>query len=316
MRSPTLKHRLEYAAFLLVSGLAGVLPERFAFHFAELLGAVAGNVVRIRRADVDRHLQIAFPEATAAWRTEVARACYRHVAREALATFRLSRTSSDNVRRRTTVSGLDSLKAALEAGRGAIVITGHLGNWEIGGASLAARGVPVDAVVFPQKNPLFDRHLTRARSRLGITIIAKADARRAVLESLRKGRVAALVADQNISTRPVFVDFFGVAAATARGPAVFALRTGAPVFLGVALREPGWPPRYAVTIQEVSVGRTGDLDEDVLRVSRVHTALLESHVRDAPEQYFWQHRRWKTRPPRPPQGTYASGQEPASEATV
>lgn len=313
MRRPTLKHRVEFGAFRLALALIGVLPERVAISLAGLLGLLAGDVLRIRRTDVDHHLETAFPEATPAWRRRVASVSYQHLAREAVATFRLSSSSPDDVLRRTTVHGLQELKAALQEGLGAIVITGHLGNWEIGGASLAARGIPIDAVVFPQNNPLFDRHLTEARARLGITVIAKADAGRMVLASLRKGRTIALVADQNIRTRPVFVDFFGVPAATAKGPAVFALRALSPVFLAVALRDPGSPAHYRVLIEPVPVARTGPLSSDVLRITRAHVALLEAHIHRAPEQYFWLHRRWKTRPP---EASEALGQEPPSEAAV
>ena len=313
MTGPTLKHHVEFGAFRLASALIGVLPERAALSLAGSLGSLAGNVLRIRRTDVNHHLETAFPDATPEWRRRVARASYRHLAREAVATFRLSGSTPDEVRRRTTVQGLQELEAALEERRGAILVTGHLGNWEIGGAALVARGVPIDAVVFPQNNPLFNRHLTNARARLGITSIAKADAGHRVLESLRKGRVVALMADQNIRTRPVFVDFFGVPAATAKGPAVFALRTGAPVFLGVSIREPGWPGRYRVLIEPVPVARTGHLNADVLHLTRAHVTLLEDRVRNAPEQYFWLHRRWKTRPPRV---SGPLGQEPPSELAV
>ncbi len=313
MRRPTLKHHAESAAFRMASVLSGVFPERVALSLAGLLGSLAGSVLRIRRTDVDRHLEIAFPDATPAWRRGVARASYRHLAREAVVTFRLSSSSVDDVRRRTKVHGLQELESALEEGRGAILITGHLGNWEIGGASLAARGVPIDAVVFPQNNPLFDRHLNNARARFGVTVVAKADAGRMVLESLRKGRVMTLMADQNIRTRPVFVDFFGMPAATAKGPVVFAFRTGAPVFLGVSLREPGWPAHYRVLIERVPIARRGALHADVARLTRAHVALLEDHIRSAPEQYFWLHRRWKSRPP---EVSGAPGQEPPSGAAV
>jgi KDO2-lipid IV(A) lauroyltransferase len=94
----------------------------------------------------------------------------------------------------------------------------------------------------------------------------------------------------------IFVDFFGVPAATAKGPALFALRTGAPVFLGVALRLPGDPQRYRVVIERIQVDASGDLDEDVKRLTALHTARLQHYVEENPGQYFWQHRRWKTRP--------------------
>lgn len=304
---------IEHLVLSAVVGLSGLLPERMALWSAELLGAFAGGVLRLRRRDVEAHLRTAFPEAAGTWRSAVARASYRHLAREALATLRMAGKGPNHVIERTRVAGLDTLQMALAAGKGALVITGHLGNWEVGGAALAARGVPVDAVALPRRNPLVERRVERARERLGLKVIAKADAGEAVLASLRSGRVAALLADQNAPNRPVFVDFLGRVAATARGPAVFALRTGAPVFLGVALRDPGWPPRYSVTLHQVPVEPTGDLDADVRRVTGAHVALFENRVREAPAQYLWQHRRWKTRP----DGEDGPlGQEPATEATV
>ena len=92
------------------------------------------------------------------------------------------------------------------------------------------------------------------QDRLGLTVIVKNDAFRLVPQALAAGRVVALIADQNIRKRGVFVDFFGKAAATAKGPALFALRTGAPVFLGVAVRKQGYPSRYRVIIEPVSGG--------------------------------------------------------------
>jgi KDO2-lipid IV(A) lauroyltransferase len=169
----------------------------------------------------------------------------------------------------------------------------------MGAAAVAARGVPVDAVVQVQRNARFDRDLTEARRNLGINVMSKQSAPRGVLASLRKGRLAALVADQNVLRAGVFVDFFGTPAATAKGPALFSLRTGAPLWAGVALREPGVRARYRVVLRPVEAELTGDAEEDVRRLTQAHTALLEAWVREAPEQYFWQHKRWKTRPPIP-----------------
>ncbi|RMH13875.1 MAG: hypothetical protein D6701_11870 [Gemmatimonadetes bacterium] len=224
------------------------------------------------------------------------RAAYRHLMREAVTTFRLARMDAAEVVARTRVEGLEALERALAAGRGALVVTGHLGNWEIGGAALSARGLPVDVVAHRQKNPLFDAALVRSRARLGLRVIVKNDAFREGLAALREGRVLALVADQNVRRRGVFVDFFGRPASTAKGAGLFALRTGAPIFLGVSLREPGIPARYRVVLESVPVTRGAGLDEDVRRVTAHFTAALERWIRQAPEQYFWHHRRWKTRP--------------------
>ena len=213
--------------------------------------------------------------------------------------FRLGSRTREWVREATEVHGLEALRSAVEEGRGGVVVTGHLGSWEMGGAALAVRGIPVDAVALVQANPLFDRDLVEARNRLGMEVIRRGDAARAALRSLRAGRVPALVADQNARTAPLFVPFFGVPAATFRGPALFALRSGAPLFLGLCVRTSRHPHRYRVELREVSVEPSGELDDDVRGLTEAWVAALEAGIRSAPEQYFWQHKRWKTRPPAP-----------------
>jgi KDO2-lipid IV(A) lauroyltransferase len=260
------------------------------------MGWLAGTVVRVRRRAVDAHLEHAFPERTPGWRRAVARASYRHLGRESVSTFRLASMGAAEVRQRTEMVGFDDLEAAMEQGKGAIVVTGHFGNWEIGGASLAARGIPLEVVAQRQRNPLFDEDLNRQRQALSMTVIERKEAPRRVLRALRAGRTVAIVGDQNLRRGGVFVEFFGRQASTARGAAVFALRTGAPIFLGLVVRKEGFPQRYAVTLERVEFEPTGDMEADVRRLTEAHTTHLEARVREVPSQYFWQHRRWKTRP--------------------
>jgi KDO2-lipid IV(A) lauroyltransferase len=290
------QYRLEYLAFRVLAWMIGVLPERVALHMCATLGWLGGVVFRIRRSDVDRHLALAFPEQDSAWRARVARDSYRHFAREAGMTLRLSGMDPREVVDRTDMEGFEEFREAVEKGEGAVVVSGHLGNWEIAGASAAARGVPMDVVAHRQKNPLFDDYLVETRRRLGLTVMVKNDGLRLARRSLAEGRVAAFVADQNIRRRGIFVDFFGRSAATPKGPAMFALRSGAPVFLGTAVRLPGWPSRYKVRAERIPVSRDLPVDEAITEITQHYTSLLEQRIREAPEQYFWQHRRWKTRP--------------------
>jgi KDO2-lipid IV(A) lauroyltransferase len=293
-------HAAEYVLFRTLSGLFRWAPEAWALRGGALLGWLAGVVLRIRRRDVDRHLLTAFPDAAPSWRRRVARGCYAHLGRESVAILRLALAEPEEIVARTDVSGLDELRACLDEGRGVVLVTGHLGNWEVGGAALSARGFPVDAVAKAMANRRFDEDLRSTRERLGMRIVDASVAPRAVLRALREGRIAALVADQNAGARGVFVPFFGRLASTARGPALFALRSGAPMVLGLCLRQPGWPQRYRIALRRIEVVDTGDLEGDVVRVTREHTAALESAARAAPEQYFWQHKRWKTHPPEEP----------------
>jgi KDO2-lipid IV(A) lauroyltransferase len=293
------RHAAEYALYRALSGVLLALPERVALALGGALGWFAGVVLRVRRADVDRHLGWAFPDATAAWRARVARASYVHLGREAIGTFRLAGMHAAEVRARTLVSDEDlaAFRRAVAEGKGVLVMTGHLGNWELGGAAFSARGTPLVAVAKGMANRRFGEALLQSRERLGMRIIDMSEAPREVVRTLRAGGVAGLVADQNAREQGVFVPFFGRLAATFRGPALFALRTGAPIFVGACLRKPGWPPRYQVRFQRLDPVSTGDLEADVQRLTEAHTAVLEQAVREAPEQYFWQHKRWKTRPP-------------------
>jgi len=292
-----LRHALEYALFRVLTGTLLALPEGVALRLGAALGWFAGVVLRIRRADVDRHLLLAFPDESPAWRARVARASYVHLGREGVATFRMAELDAADVVARTTVEGHDAFLAALAEGKGAILVSGHLGNWELAGASITARGTPMDAVAKGMANQRFGADLVASRERLGMRIVDMSKAYRVCLRTLQAGGVVGLVADQNARENSVFVPFFGKLAATFPGPALFALRTGAPIFVGACLREPGYPSRYRVWMRRLDPEPTGDLDEDVRRLTQAHTAVLEEAVRQAPEQYFWQHKRWKTRPP-------------------
>jgi Kdo2-lipid IVA lauroyltransferase/acyltransferase len=301
-----LRHAVEHACFRVAGAAWSRLPERAALGSATALGAAAGSLLRFRRADVDRHLGWAFPEATPAWRAAVARACYRHFGREAAATVRAVRWSPEEMRARTSAVGFEAFRAAAEAGMGAVLLTGHLGNWEIGGAAIAARGVPLDVVGKGMSNRRFQEDLFALRERLRMRVIGMGDASRLALRSIAAGRVVALLGDQSAHGGGVLVPFFGRPAVTARGPALFAVRSGAPLFVGFAVRQEGPEARYLMTLQRLSHTPSGDVERDVLALTRAYTEILEAAVKTAPEQYFWQHRRWKGAP----------AEEPRSEGAV
>ncbi|MEX2466129.1 MAG: lysophospholipid acyltransferase family protein [Gemmatimonadota bacterium] len=292
-----LKHRFEFLLFRVVRGGMSLLPEPIAVRLGAWMGGFAGSVLRIRRKEVDQHLEWAFPEMSASERARLARRSYRHLGREATVLFRFDRWSREDILERIEIVGLDALVKALNPGQGALLLSGHLGNWEVGGAALAVRGIPVVAVAKGMANRRFERDLFAARERLGLGVMEMGDASRQVLRSLRGGWVVAIAGDQNAHRNGVFVPFFGRPAATARGAAMFAVRTGAPVFVGFSTREPGWGQRYTFRIEPLVFEPTGDLEADVVAFTAAYIAHVEAAVLAHPDQYFWQHKRWKTRPP-------------------
>jgi KDO2-lipid IV(A) lauroyltransferase len=268
------------------------------------MGVLVGSVFRVRRRDVDRHLGWAFPDRPAAWRRRVGRASYAHLGREAVVLFRRGGWPAHRIVERTTLVGFDAFREAASEESGVVLLTGHLGNWELGGAAIVARGVPLDVVGKGMSNRGFQLRLFAARERFGLRVIEMGDAPRESLQSLGRGNVVALLPDQSAHRGGLPVPFFGRSASTARGPALFAARSGAPVWVAFAVRDPGAEPRYTATFEPLPFEPTGRPDEDATALMEAYARRLEEAVRTAPEQYFWQHRRWKG----------GSGEEPSSGA--
>ncbi|OYV64283.1 MAG: hypothetical protein B7Z72_13450, partial [Gemmatimonadetes bacterium 21-71-4] len=266
------------------------------------LGALGYRPIGIRRAVVERQLRAAFPDWAPDRVTQVAHAAYQNLGRTFIETAVLPSYSRDRVLGLfERVENWEAVERAQAPGRGLILLTGHIGNWELGGAYIAARGVPLDAVARGMENPLFDAYLTRTRRRIGMHVIRDADAVREVPRALRAGRAVAFLFDQGaVGLASTWVPFFGRMAKTPRGPAVFALRLDAPMIFGAAIRQPGG--RFVLSFEPVETVRTGDREADVDAMVAAYTQVLERWVRRAPEQYFWHHRRWKHQRPGTPPG--------------
>lgn len=305
----TTRHRLEAGIVSVVAAMSRPVPERLSQGVGALVGAFAGSMLRIRRRTVDQNLRLAFPDWSQRRRDAIARAAYRHLGREAMSLLRLGTLGPDEVRERTEIIGGVALREAVEEGRGVILLAGHLGNWEIAGAALAARGVPLDAVVRRQSNPLSDRRIREMREHFGMRVLYRHNATRPVLKGLREGRAVVLVADQNTGGKGsgVFVDFFGVPASAARGPGVLSFRTGASVLFMSIFRLPGTPARYRLELKALEVSRDQGPDAYAREVVQLFHHCLETEVRKQPEQYFWFHRRWRTRPGNETAPTAVSG---------
>jgi KDO2-lipid IV(A) lauroyltransferase len=210
----------------------------------------------------------------------------------------LSKLDEKAVVDRTILVGWDEVQEALSLGRGLILVTGHYGNWEIAAGAVASRGVEIGAIVRRQGNRLVDERLQHLRRKLGVETIYQGQAPSRVPRLLRANGVVGIVGDQDARRSGIFVPFFGRPASTHRGPALFALRLGAPVFSCIARRLPGSEVLYEVRGERVEFERTGDLDRDVSALTAELALRLENEIRKAPEQYFWFHKRWKTRPTR------------------
>ncbi len=292
----TLSHRAQYIALRgLIAGLSA-LPITSASAIGARLARLGRWPFGIRRRVVERQLAAAFPDLTAEQVRDLARRSYEHLGRLTVETALLPSLGQQGVLDLFEgADGWELVEEAMEAGRGLLFVTGHIGNWELAGAYVAARGVPLDVVARRMGNPLFDGYLTRTRERVGMSVVYDSDAVRRLTRTIRDGRAAALLADQGVKNlSSTFVPFFGRPARTPRGPAVFAIRWNAPMLFAAALRQRNG--RYRFCLERLEVARTGDRERDVDATVAHYTSVLEQWVRRYPEQYFWQHRRWKRQP--------------------
>lgn len=275
------------------------LPFRAGSQVGAWLGVLAYRL-GIRARVVETQIAHAFPERSVDEVKALARESYVNLGRTSLeAALMAQRSHAELMAEFEQVDGWEHMEAVMAAGRGALIISGHLGNWELGGTYIAARGVPLDAIARHMSNRVFERYLTRVRERFGLRIVFDEHAVRQTPRSIRENRAVGFLSDQGVQgLASTFVPFFGRPAKTPRGPAVFAQRLDVPVIFVASPRLPSG--RYRFIVERVTVQRTGDRDADSNALVQEYTSRLEYWVRQYPGQYFWQHRRWKYQPPGAP----------------
>lgn len=249
----------------------------------------------VRREVAADNLAHAFPESSPAARAAILRAHYRELGRVAVEYARFSelvRAPEGEVI--AEVRGLEHLLATRERGRGAILLSGHFGNFELLGAWLA-RYHPVDFVVRPLRNRSLEALLQRERAAAGVGLIALGLSLRRLHESLRANRWVPMLADQDARRHGVFVPFLGRPASTPIGPARISLALGAPIVMGFVTRRADG--RHELEIEPPLTVEDPEGPDAAERLTALHTARLEHWVRRRPESWFWLHRRWKTAPP-------------------
>lgn len=295
-RSPTLVQRIEYVAFRAFVGTLAPLGVRGAAAASGAIATLGYRPFGIRRGVVERQVAAALPELDRAAVRRIARASYDNLGRVAVEATLLARRGPAAVLARFADSpDWAVVERAHANGKGVVLVAGHLGNWELSGAYVAARGIPCHPIARGMSNPLSERFFRRTRERLGMQVMHDQEAVRRVPRVLDAGGTVGFLSDQaTVGLASTFVPFFGRPAKTPRGAAVFALRAEAPVVLIQALRRADG--RYQFHAEEIAATHSGDRERDVDEIIVRFSAALERLVRRYPDQYFWQHRRWKHQP--------------------
>lgn len=297
MQSPSLRDRLEFLPAKMVVAVVGRLPRIIARNLGAGIGWAAYLLfARLRRVGM-RNLEVAYPTWTLEQRRLVLRMVYRNLG-WLLAEFCLMRRySAEEAAKFIEYEGLERYLAARARGRGVLVLTGHLGAWELSSFFHSLAGYPMGMVIRRLDNPLVDAFVNRIRCLHGNRVMHKDDFARGLLSAMRAGETVGILMDTNMTPpQGVFVPFFGLEACTASGLARVALKTDAAVLPGFLL----WNERLGRYVlkfgDRLTLVDTGDAESDAVTNTAMFTEVIEEYVRGNPEQWLWMHRRWKTRP--------------------
>ena len=282
--------RAEYAIAATLVWALRVLPLPAAHQLARAAVRLLDLAVpKLRRVGL-KNLSFALPER----REEHGRiidGVFQGIARMLVALARFPSLNRSNISEWISYEGLENYTRAKQEGRGILVATAHLGNWELSAFAHALLTEPMHVMVRPLDNPLIDRLVEERRTLSGNRLIYKRDAARAVMKALKNNEAVGVLIDQNTSpSEGVFVEFFGKLACAGSAFVKLAHRSGAPVVPGFAL----WDDRsrrYVLRFYP-PLPITGDIEADNRRIH----SFFESVIREHPDQWMWIHRRWKTRP--------------------
>lgn len=270
----------------------GRLSWASAQSFGRGLGALGWHLSRRERRRALGHLALALPETGEAERRRLARSCFRHHGMNVAECLHLLARPPAEVVRHVEVEGWDEVERLRREGRPILLLTAHLGNWELLGPVVANRGIRLWAVVRGLDDPVLGEVLTRLRRHFGSQVIERGSriAARQLLEALRGGGALCMLIDQDIQVEGVWVPFFGRDAYTPVGAAKVALRRGAAVV-------PAFLERLPDGSHRARFRPPLELPADAAAATAAMTAIIESEVRRRPEQWVWMHRRWRRRPP-------------------
>ena len=292
-----MRETIEYWLAVAVARSLGRIPRGLARLMAGVLAfAVCWVHGRLRRVGV-RNLELALPELSNEERRRILRGVYRHLGWQLVEFCRMPLYTAENTRGWLRTEGLEHYLAAEARGKGVLIVTGHLGAWELSSFYHSLMGHPMGMVIRRLDNRRLDEFVNGIRCLHGNQVIHKDDFGRGLLLAMHQGKTVGILMDTNMTPpQGIFVRFFGRQACTASGLAHMALKTGAAVLPGFVFWEPTERQYVLHFGPELVLTQSGDSQADILAATEQCTEVIEAWIRRYPDQWLWIHRRWKTRP--------------------
>ncbi|MDI6761682.1 MAG: lysophospholipid acyltransferase family protein [Thermodesulfobacteriota bacterium] len=286
---------LIYLTLRLFGFFINLLPEGFALWIGRQLGNVMHLLDVKHRKIAIQNLHLAFGhEKSEEEMHSIARKNFQNLGMMAIEFFQIPKMDMETYDRKVAVEGLDKALKVLDENRGALLLLGHFGNWELMALMSKVINRPILAIAKPiKKNPRLDRWIIGTRNKIGLEIIPPVNATKKVLQALSRNQIVAILFDQRGKrSKGVWADFFGRKVPTTSGLAVMAIKSRAPVLPVFMVREGFWKHRLIIR-DPLEIIHTGVFRQDVEANTQLFNRVLESIIRQYPEQWLWIHRRWE-----------------------
>jgi KDO2-lipid IV(A) lauroyltransferase len=296
-----MQERLEYWLVTAVARSLGRLPRTLARILVRILTFTCFiGLSRLRGVGV-RNLDLALPELPSKSKKTILRHVFRNLGWQLVEFCRMPRYTRQNTQGWLRTEGLDHYLAARARGKGVLILTGHLGAWELSSFYHSLMGYPMGMVIRRLDNRVLDEYVNSIRCLHGNRVLHKDDFARGLLTAMRAGQTVGILMDTNMTPpQGEFVKFFGLTACTASGLARVALRTGAAVLPGFCLweeKERQYVLHFGPELKFTrNAGHEADREAEIQALTQQCNDVLESWIRRYPDQWLWIHRRWKTRP--------------------
>ncbi len=282
-----LSYKITYIFLKTLSLCLRISPKWIRNLLSNILYMLLYYLIPIRKKQVLKNLNIAFPDKSSTWHLKTVKDSYKFFINNFVQFFAFP---TSFLKSTITVKGQKLLNDTLKEGTGIIFVSGHFGAWEILGEWLSYNKYPVSAVTTKQRNRGADKFFVELRGNFGMKHIYRKSSLDNMYNILKLGEILALVSDQDARNRGVFVNYFNRKTSTPKGAARFHLENGAPIIFTICYQNK--PNDYTIEFHPIKTAP----DATVELITQSYTSLLEEYVRRYPEQYFWFHRRWKTKP--------------------
>jgi Kdo2-lipid IVA lauroyltransferase/acyltransferase len=288
-----IRYEIEYITVKVILFLVNLIPYRMALCLGNIIGFLAFSVFRIRREVTLTNLKKSFGDRfTDRQYRRLGLRAYSNICKSMIEYGLFPSFNKKKLEKIITIEGAEHFQKIKNTGKGAVLVTGHFGSWELMGAYVAQHDWPIDYLVGEQHNLKVNKIMNDHRRMFGIGLIELGVAARGVIKAVREGRMVAMLSDQDAGSDGVIVEFLGRPASTPKGPAAFSLKTGAPLLCGVIVRE-GLRQRIVVE-PPINITPSGDKNEDIRALTQAYTSILSKYIKEYPDHWFWPHRRWKS----------------------